>query len=52
LPPARQLIQLHGGRLTLESKPNAGTTVTAFIPRERLIGNLAESTNPFDRLTG
>ncbi len=37
LPLARQLIELHGGRLILESEPNIGTTVTIYLPPERLI---------------
>ena len=36
LPLARDLVELHGGRLTLESAPGLGTTVTAFFPADRL----------------
>jgi signal transduction histidine kinase len=37
LPLARQLMELHGGRLVLESEVNAGTTVTIYFPPERVI---------------
>jgi signal transduction histidine kinase len=37
LPLARQLIDLHGGRLILESEVNVGTTVTVYFPPERII---------------
>jgi signal transduction histidine kinase len=36
LPLARDLVELHGGRLTLESTPNAGTTATVSFPASRL----------------
>lgn len=36
LPLARRLMELHGGRLELESEVGIGTTVTAFFPGERL----------------
>jgi signal transduction histidine kinase len=34
LPIARALMRLHGGDLTLTSKPGAGTTATAVFPAE------------------
>jgi signal transduction histidine kinase len=33
----RAILEAHGGRLTLASRPGAGTTVTLRLPRERLI---------------
>lgn len=35
LPLTRKLVELHGGRLTIESALGVGTTVTAVFPRER-----------------
>jgi signal transduction histidine kinase len=40
LPLARQLMELHGGRLTLESEPNLGTTATIFLPAERVADSI------------
>jgi PAS domain S-box-containing protein len=37
LPLARALIELHGGRLSLESEVGVGTVVTLWLPPERLI---------------
>jgi signal transduction histidine kinase len=37
LPLARRLIELHGGRLVLESTLNVGTTATVFIPWTRIV---------------
>jgi len=34
---ARDLVELHGGRLTLESELGAGTTANVLLPAERLI---------------
>jgi signal transduction histidine kinase len=36
LPLAKQLMELHGGTLVLESELNVGTTVSVTFPRERL----------------
>ncbi|HET6159754.1 MAG TPA: ATP-binding protein [Dongiaceae bacterium] len=33
---SKQLIELHGGRIGLVSKPNFGTTVTVYLPASRL----------------
>jgi PAS domain S-box-containing protein len=33
---SKQLIELHGGRLGIVSKPNFGTTVTIYLPANRL----------------
>ena len=37
LPLSKQLTELHGGSLALESTVNVGTTVTVTLPRERLM---------------
>jgi signal transduction histidine kinase len=37
LPLAKQLAELHGGELMLESSLGAGTTVTLNLPRQRLV---------------
>jgi signal transduction histidine kinase len=39
LPLTKSLVELHGGRLQLESMPNRGTTVRVFFPRERVVRN-------------
>ncbi|HVO16070.1 MAG TPA: MHYT domain-containing protein [Alphaproteobacteria bacterium] len=36
LPLAKQLIELHGGQLAIESAPGKGTTVSITIPRRRI----------------
>ena len=36
LPLAKAMLELHGGWLTLASKPNVGTTVSMVIPAERI----------------
>jgi signal transduction histidine kinase len=36
LPLAKQLIELHGGTLEVESAPGRGTTVTVLVPRARV----------------
>ena len=38
LPLARQLIELHGGQLTLASTPGVGTAVTITLPAQRVTG--------------
>lgn len=38
LPLSKQLAELHGGTLVLESTLDVGTTVTLTLPRERLVG--------------
>ena len=35
LPLAKQMVELHGGALTIESALGVGTTVTVTLPRER-----------------
>lgn len=37
LPLTKSLVELHGGRLELESKPQMGTTVRAVFPGDRII---------------
>ena len=37
LPLAKDLVELHGGTLTVESEVNVGTTVTITLPAERII---------------
>jgi signal transduction histidine kinase len=37
LPLTKHLVELHGGSLTIESKLNIGTTVTCFLPKERIV---------------
>ena len=43
LPLAKHLAELHGGRLTIESEVNVGTTVTIVLPPERNVEHLALS---------
>ena len=35
---SKQLVELHGGRIGIVSKPNFGTTVTVYLPASRLRG--------------
>lgn len=35
---ARALVERHGGRVSIQSRENAGTTVSLRLPRERLLG--------------
>ncbi len=37
LPLTKSMIELHGGRLTLESEVGRGTTATVWLPRDRVI---------------
>ncbi len=39
LPLAKQLVELHGGTLSIKSKIDAGTTVTFVLPRERIVAS-------------
>jgi signal transduction histidine kinase len=34
---AQRLIELHGGKLNIESVPGQGTTVTVSLPPERVL---------------
>jgi two-component system, cell cycle sensor histidine kinase PleC len=42
LPLAKRLIDLHGGHLTLTSELGIGTTVTVYLPADRLVPTLAQ----------
>lgn len=42
LPLAKDLVELHGGRLYLESTPNVGTTAYVHLPRIQAAGNAQE----------
>ena len=44
LPLAKDLVELHGGSLTIESQVNVGTTVTIALPKSRIIAPPARST--------
>ena len=37
LPLAKSLVELHGGRIALESTPNEGTRVSVVFPADRLV---------------
>ncbi len=41
LPLAAAMIELHGGKLVIESEPNRGTTVSAYFPAARIV-NIAD----------
>ena len=43
LPLARQLVELHGGSLSIESRLNVGTTVTAMFPAQRIVATQNEA---------
>jgi len=44
LPIARSLAELHGGKLEVESKKDAGTTVTLWLPTKRIVaGDIADA---------
>jgi PAS domain S-box-containing protein len=42
LPISLQLMKLHGGDITINSKPNVGTTITAHLPASRFVAAAAE----------
>ena len=44
LPLAIGLVELHGGRLTIESVKESGTTVRVFLPAERALPSPAAAT--------
>jgi two-component system cell cycle sensor histidine kinase PleC len=46
LPLAKQLVELHGGTFTIDSKINFGTTVTFVLPPARIIASPARLTGP------
>ncbi len=41
LPLAKTLVELHGGRLEIDSEPGRGTTVRVTLPAERVLGSEA-----------
>jgi PAS domain S-box-containing protein len=41
LPICRSLLELHGGSLTVTSRPNVGTTMTALFPLSRVVSEAA-----------
>jgi len=43
LPLARSLVELHGGRVEIDSAPGVGTTVTVLLPPERVLPAEAEA---------
>ena len=43
LPLAKALVELHGGRLIVESAPQKGTRVTAWLPPSRIIERLSDA---------
>ena len=45
LPLAKELAELHGGSLSIESSPGKGTTVMLWLPPERLMGRAPVSAN-------
>ncbi|MGH6988302.1 MAG: PAS domain-containing sensor histidine kinase, partial [Stellaceae bacterium] len=43
LPIAKQLVELHGGELRIDSAPGVGTTVTAHLPTSRIVDDAVTS---------
>jgi signal transduction histidine kinase len=41
LPISRALVELHSGRFELTSEPGIGTTVTVYLPHDRIVGRSA-----------
>jgi signal transduction histidine kinase len=41
LPLTKHLVELHGGTMIVESKPNVGTTITCVLPSERIVPAMA-----------
>ncbi len=44
LPVAKAIIARHGGQMAIESQPGRGTTVTCWLPPERLVAKVASAT--------
>jgi signal transduction histidine kinase len=42
LPLAQRLIKLHGGRLVIDSVKGSGTTISAYLPLERVVRSVSE----------
>ena len=40
LPLAKRLVELHGGKLVVESAKDAGTTIRVYLPASRVVGTL------------
>jgi signal transduction histidine kinase len=51
LPLAAAMIELHGGKLVIESEPGRGTTVSAFFPAARIV-NIADVASAVPALAG
>jgi len=51
LPLARDLVELHGGSISLESAPNMGTTATVNFPRNRFASTSAGTVSREPRLS-
>jgi signal transduction histidine kinase len=51
LPLAAAMIELHGGKLVIESEPGRGTTVSAFFPAARIV-NIADVASAMPALAG
>jgi two-component system cell cycle sensor histidine kinase PleC len=41
MPIAKSLVELHGGRMTVESRPKVGTTMAATFPASRIVAKAA-----------
>jgi signal transduction histidine kinase len=41
LPLCKALVELHGGRLSIDSRPGEGTTVTIALPRSRVLSDIS-----------
>jgi len=51
LPLAAAMIELHGGKLVIESEPGRGTTVSAYFPAARIV-NIADVASAVPALAG
>ncbi|MCA8907466.1 MAG: HAMP domain-containing histidine kinase [Rhodospirillaceae bacterium] len=53
LPLTKQLVELHGGRLEMDSAPGRGTTATVHVPKERVASGVGPArTNAADARRG
>jgi signal transduction histidine kinase len=46
LPLTKHLVELHGGTMTIESKPNFGTTIICILPKERIVQSAPAAATP------